>query len=477
MANLKKYLQQIFVKNKLKIKAFEQEIDYILTSKQDAYTIVNKILKPTLLNNSGSINLYKDDSIRLDELTTYLVSICYLKDHLENDREIIEINIEYYKLMEWLGTLIDKKLIIEESFIKQIEIKNNIVHFNNQTFKIHPIKIEKLTKNFYFSNAIRSSSKVKDLEIKALYKNEDNICDALVMKWIDKFSEADLANKNYRIRIKNSFYIGLDNAYKEKALSSSFIQHYQASGLQESQLIHVQDIFHSNHNIVQGILNLIALLETNEISHIYSRVLTYKHAVGISVSKKGDGFKIRYFDPDFQERNEEGEDLILPSIFLYLEDANNENLKLQLFVNNMTYFKQRRKNNLPVILKCYTREKLDEYIQIPDFFSLPKNNEEKQQLLLLGITTDDLGLVKNILNDSRNSSMSLEFYCNTQTPLTLAIRRNNFEIVKFLIEKGAKPDQADQFGIKPLTIVLQNNKIDLRIKKMFLSLLNSSYKI
>ena len=76
--------------------------------------------------------------------------------------------------------------------------------------------------------------------------------------------------------------------------------------------------------------------------------------------------------------------------------------------------------------------------------------------LLLAIKTQNLELVKLLVKNGADVNFE-----KPNTPLKIAIKENNIDIVKFLLKKGAKLDLVYDSWVTPLFLAIDNNNIDI----------------
>ena len=65
------------------------------------------------------------------------------------------------------------------------------------------------------------------------------------------------------------------------------------------------------------------------------------------------------------------------------------------------------------------------------------------------------------LNNGADINYTGEFVNYTDTPLLMAIRRGNYQVVKLLLDNGADPNISDNFGSTPLISATHKNNYDM----------------
>ena len=102
--------------------------------------------------------------------------------------------------------------------------------------------------------------------------------------------------------------------------------------------------------------------------------------------------------------------------------------------------------------------------KVPPLLTLTKNLLESLLFKFVdGNDLENVEIILSVLNLSLNSKANLELDSNSttfDTPLTLATRKSNIDIMKCLIDHGASVDQGSYDGTTPLFIAVSKGDLE-----------------
>ncbi|MFN8770478.1 MAG: ankyrin repeat domain-containing protein [Neisseriaceae bacterium] len=406
-----------------KLKLFEEGIEYIITSNSPIVQLLGEVLgicdtKCDAFRKLSIDNRYFSPDIITREIA-YFIVLCILKD-TRNSPHNFKFPLNPY--------------------IKEVVIKGGNVCFTGADYpKVRISKLRSRPDLVYFDY----TSKKDKLKIAEIFSNnihDTGKCLGEVKYWLETMSIAYSKNQHQRSQIKMQFAKSLEVIVRDgkkslkNEIADSNICQYQKDNYGFDHLKKIFDIYPIINDLPKSLDRIIDKMIKNNLSQIYMHIIFDGHALGMIIVAKGNGLKFMLLEPNDDKFYQKG--------FIHIDKFNFGTYKM---IWDQSDIIAKNDQNRCVLIRAYipTYIKINQHVldAVRENSDIQLNDEEYlKKLLMLAIINSDCGLIKKILATGIGASYIFE---QGITPLIAAVRYQNIEIVKLLIEnENNKNDRA-----------------------------------
>lgn len=429
-----------------KYRLFESAVDYILTYNQEDLNLLHEILGLSHTSCQAFDQYTRPPKVlfsscfspSLTRETTYFIIICYLRN-LQRNNELNNTKIISNSIKEWFKNLMESSAYDIEvgMFIKGVDlysneilVKEGKISFNcNHYMKHITIKLKKLT-SYYKDNVIRYTKKADNIYNNCVDANEEGYCLGLVKYFLEeRFRIDDYDLKNNKRPTERQIFA--DSMSKANIINIKIrVQNSARTGVHHDFILdnhQIADIYTKTSEFSTKLKDICSIMQKSNLNLTYALILTSSHALGLSVVKKGTGFKLVFYNPNDKKLHARN--------FIHQSNLND----LEISHGFTTYFEDKTTTQLLIKLYAVTNKSgqspcLSNIRKIPDANDI----DIARQLILIGIANFDAELIKSVLQQYKDDvSIVVESGKESTIPLhasiAMSIQHNSTTILDLFV--------------------------------------------